>query len=112
MERICMTVTVRHFKKYANRKFYDLDRGRYVSLLDLGDVSAAGNEIEVICDRTGRDLTFETLTRVLYERTRAYFTVESKKGRFVVEPAPRAAITKFIRLVPTSARLSPKRPAK
>jgi hypothetical protein len=112
IERKRMTVTVRHFKKYANRKFYDLDKGRYVSLLDLGDISAGGDEIEVACDRTGRDLTFETLTRVLYERTRAYFTVEFKKGRFVTEPCPRAAILKFIRLVPTAVRTSLKRPAK
>ena len=107
-----MAATVRHFKKYANRKFYDLDEGRYVSLLDLGDVSAGGAELEVICDRTGRDLTFETLTRVLYERTRAYFAVESRKGRFVAEPVARAAISKYIRLVPTAVRQSPKRPAK
>ena len=107
-----MATAIRHFKKYANRKFYDLDRGRYVSLLDLGDVSAGGDEIEVVCDRTGRDLTFETITRVLYERTRAYFTVESRKGRFVTEPIPRTAISKFIRLVPTAVRQPPKRPAK
>ena len=107
-----MSASVRHFKKYANRKFYDLDKGRYASLLDVGDAVAGGEEVEVICDRTGRDRTFETLTRVLYERTRAYFTVEHRKGRFVAEPAPRAAISKFIRLVPTSARPSSKRPAK
>ena len=108
-----MAAIVRHFKKYANRKFYDLDKGRYVSLLDLGDVSAGGAEIEVICDRTERDLTFETLTRALYERTRAYFTIEFKKGPFVADPVSREAISKLIRLVPASAKLPPKkRPAK
>jgi PHB/PHA accumulation regulator DNA-binding domain len=99
-----MAATVRHFKKYANRKFYDLDKGRYVSLLDIGDVIAGKETIEVICDRTERDLTFETITRVLYERTRAYFTIEHKKGRIVSEPAPREEISRLIRLVPTSAK--------
>ena len=52
-----MTPMVRHFKKYVNRKFYDLDRGRYASLLDVGKVVASEEE-------------FETLTRALYERTK------------------------------------------
>jgi hypothetical protein len=104
-----MAATVRHFKKYANRKFYDLDKGRYVSLLDLGDVSAGGDELEVICDRSNRDLTFETLARALYERARAYFAIESRKGRFVSEPVPRDAISKIIRLIPASVKQARKR---
>jgi PHB/PHA accumulation regulator DNA-binding domain len=104
-----MAVTVRHFKKYTNRKHYDLDRGRYVSLLDVGDVIADGEEIEVICDRTGRDLTFETLARTLHERTRAYFSSMSRRGRVAEEPIPREAISKLVRLIPYSTKPAPKR---
>jgi Uncharacterized protein conserved in bacteria len=104
-----MTVNVRHFKKYANRKFYDLDKGRYVSLLDIGDAIAGGEEIEVSCDRTEKDLTFETLARVLYERTRAYFMSSSKKGGVVEEPVSRTALSKIVRLIPASVKPVPKR---
>ena len=117
-----MSATVRHFKKYANRKFYDLDKGRYVSLLDVGDVIAGGEEIEVVCDRTNRDLTFETLARTLHERIRAYFASMARKGltveaplarraRAVDEPFPREAMSKLVRLIPASAKPVPKRRA-
>ena len=104
-----MVTAIRHFKKYANRKFYDLDRGRYVSLLDVGDVIAGGEEIDVICDRTNRDLTFETLARTLHERTRAYFASMVRKGREVDEPMPREAMSRLVRLIPASVKPAPKR---
>ena len=103
-----MAVKIRHFKKYANRKFYDLDKGRYVSLLDVGDVIAGGEEIEAICDRTDRDLTFETLARTLHERTRAYFASMARKGRVADEPMPRESMSKLIRLIPASVKPTPK----
>ena len=104
-----MVTAIRHFKKYANRKFYDLDKGRYVSLLDVGDVIAGGEEIEVVCDRTSRDLTFETLARTLHERTRAYFASMVRKGREVDEPMPREAMSRLVRLIPASVKPAPKR---
>ena len=106
-----MVTAIRHFKKYANRKFYDLDRGRYVSLLDVGDVIAGGEEIEVVCDRTGRDLTFETLARTLHERTRAYFASMVRKGRNVDEPLPRETMSWIVRRIPASVKPEPKRRA-
>jgi hypothetical protein len=104
-----MVTAIRHFKKYANRKFYDLDKGRYVSLLDVGDVIAEGEEIDVICDRTSRDLTFETLARTLHERTRAYFAAMARKGKAADEPMPRESMSRLIRLIPASVKPTPKR---
>jgi polyhydroxyalkanoate synthesis regulator protein len=59
--------TVRHFKKYANRKFYDVDRGTYASVREIAAVVKRGGEVSMTCDRTGRDLTLEILARILYE---------------------------------------------
>lgn len=103
-----MTSTVRHFKKYANRKFYDLDKGHYISLLDLAEIVVGGDEVEVICDRTSRDLTFETLTRALYERTRAYFA----SSGFLLDPIAPIAVMKIIRLIPPSVKPSVKHTSK
>lgn len=64
--------SVRHFKKYANRKFYDADRGKYVSVRDITSVVKKGGAVEVTSDRTGQDLTHETLARILYEEVKAY----------------------------------------
>lgn len=60
----------RHFKKYANRKFYDVDRGEYVSVREIAAVVKSGDDVEMTCDRTGRDLTLEILARILYEEVR------------------------------------------
>lgn len=106
-----MSPMVRHFKKYANRKFYDLDEGKYASLLDVGEAVAGGAEVEVICDRTGRDRTFETLTRALYERTKAYFSSAAHRPT-PEEPIARIAVMKIIRLIPSLAKLPAKSSSK
>jgi polyhydroxyalkanoate synthesis regulator protein len=62
--------TVRHFKKYANRKFYDVDRGAYASVKEIAALVKRGTDVEMTCDRTGRDLTPEILARILYEEVR------------------------------------------
>jgi polyhydroxyalkanoate synthesis regulator protein len=62
--------TVRHFKKYANRKFYDVDCGVYSSVREIAGIVKAGEDVEMTCDRTGRDLTLEILARILYEEVR------------------------------------------
>jgi hypothetical protein len=55
-------------KKYANRKLYDEEASVYLSLLDISNLAAVTSNIRVMCDRTGRDITLETLSRALYER--------------------------------------------
>jgi polyhydroxyalkanoate synthesis regulator protein len=70
---------VRQFKKYANRKFYDVDRGEYVSVVEIAKVVKGGDSIAMTCDRTGRDLTMEILARILYEEVR----LAGRAGRLV-----------------------------
>lgn len=61
---------VRHYRKYANRKFYDEERGAYASVSQIANVVKRGDSVSMTCDRTGRDLTLEILARVLYEEVR------------------------------------------
>ena len=87
--------TVRHFKKYANRKFYDVDRGAYVGVTDIARVVRGGADIEMVCDRTGRVLTREILARILYEETRR----AGRSPRDSRKPGPTAAdIAGLVRL--------------
>jgi siroheme synthase len=65
-----MSSQVRHYKKYANRKFYDVDKGEYVSVEDIARVVRGGEDVEMVSDRTGQDLTREILARILYEELR------------------------------------------
>lgn len=55
-------------KKYANRKLYDEEASVYLSMLDVSNLAAMTSNIRVTCDRTGKDITLETLSRALYEQ--------------------------------------------
>jgi polyhydroxyalkanoate synthesis regulator protein len=61
------TVSIR---KYGNRKMYDGERAAYLSMLELSGLVAQGVRVTVTCDLTGDDLTFQTLARALYERSK------------------------------------------
>lgn len=55
-------------KRYANRKLYDTETGRYVTLEEIGDAIRRGEEVTVIDHATGADLTAVTMVQVIFER--------------------------------------------
>ena len=57
----------RVIKRYENRKLYDLEAKQYISLRELADLVRAGDEVQVIDNATGADITAETLTKVILE---------------------------------------------
>ncbi|MGE5646852.1 MAG: polyhydroxyalkanoate synthesis regulator DNA-binding domain-containing protein [Acidobacteriota bacterium] len=57
----------RVIKRYDNRKLYDTSAKAYVSLPELAALVRSGDEIEVIDNATGEDLTAQTLTKVILE---------------------------------------------
>ncbi len=54
-------------KRYANRKLYDTDAKRYVTLDDLAGFIREGEEVRVVDHVTGDDLTSITLFQVIFE---------------------------------------------
>lgn len=54
-------------KRYANRKLYDTERSRYVTLEEIGEMVKAGEDLVILDNRTGEDLTNVTLTQIIYE---------------------------------------------
>ena len=88
----------RKIKKYTNRKLYDTEKGEYVSMLGVSDQIVNGDDVEVIDDRTGRDITFETLTRILYERVRGYYN--SAGTTMPTDPFDHDTLISLIRQVP------------
>ncbi len=77
----------RRIKRYGNRKLYDLDAKRYVTLEELAAMVASGLDIEVIDQRTGEDLTSLTLVQVLLEG------LKEKTARI-----PRQVLVRLVRL--------------
>jgi len=52
-------------KKYANRKMYDTTDKRYVSMDRLAELIKAGEEVSIIDNRTGEDLTASVVSQLL-----------------------------------------------
>jgi len=57
-------------KRYSNRKLYDTQESRYVTLEEIEEMIRAGKEISVVDAATGEDLTSVTLTQIILENER------------------------------------------
>lgn len=62
----------RLIKRYANRKLYDTQDSRYVTLLQIAEYVRDGEHVTIIDNTTKEDLTNVTLAQIIYE--------EEKKG--------------------------------
>jgi polyhydroxyalkanoate synthesis repressor PhaR len=58
----------RVIKKYANRRLYDATASRHVTLDDLRKLIVSGEQIQVVDDKTGEDLTRATLLQIIAEQ--------------------------------------------
>ena len=74
-------------KRYANRKLYDVDASRYVTLDDLAEMVRREEVVKVVDYATGADLTAITLTQVIFEQ-------EKKLGGLL----PQAILTRLLRV--------------
>jgi polyhydroxyalkanoate synthesis repressor PhaR len=72
-------------KRYPNRKFYDTEEKRYITLEDITARIRQGREIQVIDNTTGEDITPVVLTQIIFEQ-------EKKQTGFV----PRAVLTGLV----------------
>lgn len=58
-------------KKYGNRRLYDTDSSRYVTLVEVEAMVQRGADIVVLDAKTGADITKEILVQLLLERDEA-----------------------------------------
>jgi polyhydroxyalkanoate synthesis repressor PhaR len=61
---------IRLIKRYGSRKLYDTEESRYVSLEELAGWIRHGQEIRVVDNKTGDDVTPQTLTQIISEEGR------------------------------------------
>ena len=59
---------MRTIKRYSNRKLYDTVDKRYITLEQIGELVRDGQDIKVIDNKTGDDLTNITLSQILLEQ--------------------------------------------
>ena len=58
----------RTVKKYANRRLYDTEASRHVTLDGIRQLVAGGEDVVVIDDTTGEDITRSILLQVIAEQ--------------------------------------------
>ncbi len=58
-------------KRYANRKLYNTETSRYITLKGIARLLSAGEEIRVIDNRTGEDIAQVALSQILVDNQRA-----------------------------------------
>lgn len=57
-------------KRYSNRKLYDTQESRYVTLEEIEEMIRSGREIAVVDAASGEDLTSVTLAQIILESER------------------------------------------
>jgi polyhydroxyalkanoate synthesis repressor PhaR len=72
-------------KRYPNRKLYNTEAKKYVTLEGIADLIRQGQEVQITDHQTGEDLTAVTLTQIIFEQ-------EKKEGGFL----PRSVLTSLI----------------
>jgi polyhydroxyalkanoate synthesis repressor PhaR len=72
-------------KRYPNRKLYDTEARRYVTLQGIAALIRQGQKVSVLDHATGEDLTALTLSQIIFEQ-------EKKQGGFL----PRAVLAGLI----------------
>ena len=72
-------------KRYPNRKFYDTEEKRYITLEDISERIRAGREVQVIDQGSGEEITSIVLTQIIFEQ-------EKKQTGFV----PRSVLTGLV----------------
>ena len=58
----------RTIKKYANRRLYDTEASRHVTLDGIRQLVASGEDVVVVDDTTGQDITRNILLQVISEK--------------------------------------------
>jgi polyhydroxyalkanoate synthesis repressor PhaR len=59
---------MREFKKYPNRRLYDVHKSRYVTIEDIRKIILGGETISVVDSRTDKDLTRSVLLQIVAEQ--------------------------------------------
>ncbi len=58
-------------KRYANRKLYNTETSRYITLKGISELIEAGEDVRVIDNETGEDITNVALSQILVDHERS-----------------------------------------
>lgn len=61
-------MATRVIKKYANRRLYDTEDSKYVTLKDIKNIIALGHDVKITDDTNGEDITRGLLLQIVSEQ--------------------------------------------
>jgi polyhydroxyalkanoate synthesis repressor PhaR len=74
----------RVIKRYANRKLYDTQDSKYVTLDRIAELVRNGEEVKVLDNKSQKDMTKVTLAQIIYEEQKSgnatAWSVQSLRG--------------------------------
>jgi polyhydroxyalkanoate synthesis repressor PhaR len=76
---------MRVIKRYPNRKLYDKQAKKYITLDSIAELIRSGYDVQVVDHTTGEDLTALTLSQIIFEQ-------EKRQSGFL----PRSILTNLI----------------
>lgn len=76
---------MRVIKRYPNRKLYDTEEKKYITLDGIADLIQQGEEVQVVDHTTDEDLTAVTLSQIIFEQ-------EKRSGGFL----PKSVLTGLV----------------
>ena len=92
-----MSNTVKIIKRYANRKLYDTQESCYVTLDDIGGMIRAGEDVQVLDNRSGEDLTSVTLAQIIFESEKKRNFMPLSLLRNLIQGRSDASLTEMAR---------------
>ncbi|ACY14445.1 polyhydroxyalkanoate synthesis regulator DNA-binding domain-containing protein [Haliangium ochraceum] len=73
----------RIIKRYANRKLYDTQHSRYVTLEQISEMIRHGDDVKIIDNKTKDDLTTVTLAQIIFEeekKQRSFLSLQTMRN--------------------------------
>lgn len=65
-----------HYKKYGNRRVYDTNLKRYVTLNDISAAIRGGNTVVITDNENNQDITSQVLTQIFLQEYQNLFSAE------------------------------------
>lgn len=97
---------VKVIKRYANRKLYDTERSCYVTLDEIASMIKRGDEVKVVDNKSGEDLSAVTLAQIIFEEEKKRSKMPLSMLRNIIQSSSET-INSFItdRVNPTFEKL-------
>jgi len=88
-------------KKYGNRRLYDTESSRYITLEDLAEIVKTGRDVRVVDAKTDKDLTKSVLLQIIADREKDHDLLPVSFLRKMIElsdQAVRDSLHRYLRV--------------